>query len=363
MSNVVRFYPEKNLTPTISIINAEFIKTKALSSKKVKCVAWDLDNTIWDGVLAETEEFSALKLRRGVLETIRELDKRGIIQTVVSKNEYDLAVKALKHFKIFDYFLYPAINWGQKSSNITKIAQELNINADSFLLIDDSSFEREEVSQHLPQVRVYDEKTDLLSLPECNVPVTYDAIHRREMYQTEAKRKIIQAEFGDNYVDFLRSCEIETHIKPLLNDNDINRCYELINRTNQLNISGNRYEKAEFQELIKKGNHILFNCKDKFGEYGIVGYICFELDNSFITIKEFAVSCRVAQKHIERAVISWMARKYNKSVRINYVKTQKNKPILDCLLSAGFSFDGSTLAIDFQIIKEDEGIISILSNI
>ena len=121
-----------------------------MPAPKVKCVAWDLDNTLWEGILVESDP-SRIYIKSDVIRLIKSFDVRGIIQTIVSKNDHDLALKVLKQNKISDYFIYPAINWGQKSKNLSTIAKNINIDLNTFALIDDSEFERFEVKNSLPQ--------------------------------------------------------------------------------------------------------------------------------------------------------------------------------------------------------------------
>lgn len=372
-TNVIRFYPENSLEAEVVVVNAEFVELKkdaksVSPAKKVKCVAWDLDNTIWNGILSETDDVSSLKVRDGVKDLIVALDQRGVIQTVVSKNDYEPAWNMLKQFGLDDYFLYPAINWGQKSSNLVEIAKELNINIDTFAMIDDSDFERREISTNLPQVRVYPETiiSELLSLPEFDIPVTEEAKHRREMYQTEYKRKTIQASYAGNYLDFIKSCEMVLEIgnvEQCSDDSVFNRCYELVSRTNQLNISGHKYSKEEFTNHLNKENkqHIYVKCGDKYGSYGIVGYVSFDLTDSSIIIDELAVSCRVAQKHVEYTILSWIARQHpdKSEIIIKFIQTGKNTPMFNCLTDIGFNYTESQMTLSSEEIYKDDGVIKI----
>src|SRR5207244_242639 len=95
----------------------------------VKCVVWDLDNTIWDGILLEDE---TVRPNRGAIEVIRTLDGRGILSSVASKNDWTLAVEKMKEIGIEEYVLFPQIGWSSKSDGIKSIAEELNIDVDSF---------------------------------------------------------------------------------------------------------------------------------------------------------------------------------------------------------------------------------------
>lgn len=378
---VLRMYPENNIEAELVLYTVEFVKLKeniikkAIPAKKVKCVAWDLDNTVWDGVLIESDD-KTMSLRHGVLDMMDALDKRGILQTVVSKNDHDSAWLQLEKLGISKFILYPAINWGQKSRNLEAIAKELNINVDTFALIDDSSFERAEVQASLPQVRVYPESNleKLLELSEFDVPITADAAKRREMYQLEEKRKEILSSYNGDYLDFIKSCEMNISIYSIDNVERKNRCYELIQRTNQLNLTGRKYTLEEFNKILDEANRVNFSidCSDKFGEYGTVGFFSVVKNNEEIKVSEMAISCRVAQKHVEYAIMSWIAREIVnisglESLKVNYKDTGKNKPVLKALTDIGFimkaDVEQSWLEIDADAIREDDGVIVIEDNL
>ena len=95
---------------------------------KIKCVIWDLDNTIWNGVLIED---SSVILRDRIKGIIEVLDQRGILQSIASKNDYDLAMAKLRELGLDEYFIYPQINWGPKSISIKEIAKSINIGMDT----------------------------------------------------------------------------------------------------------------------------------------------------------------------------------------------------------------------------------------
>ena len=132
------------------------------NEQQIKCVIWDLDNTLWEGVLSEG---GAGELRPGVAETVRELDRRGIVQSVSSKNDFENARRRLEETGLWNYFLCPQISWNSKSEGIGRILERLNIKEEAAAFVDDSAFERDEVQFVLPKVRVYDaEETE--NLPE-----------------------------------------------------------------------------------------------------------------------------------------------------------------------------------------------------
>ena len=335
---------------------------------KVKVVAWDLDNTLWEGTLVESD---TVKLCSNALSVIKELDSRGILNTIVSKNDYNEAMNKLKEFGINDYFLCPAINWGQKSQNLTDIAQVLNLGIDSFAFIDDNIRERAEVETTLPMVRVYaDTQIDeILDRPEFDVPITDVSKSRRLSYMQEVSRKEFQASFSDDYDSYLRNLEMEL-LTESINDSNKERCYELIMRSNQLNLSTHRYTAEEYSSLLSDENTICkaFRCKDKFGDYGIVSFISIKLEGEKAEIIDFVISCRVAKKKVEQAIIislkDILAKRGVIQLSANLIKTKKNGPLASVFQELPFRCEMETenniiyVLDDVSTIK-DPGIITI----
>lgn len=355
---LIRIYPEKDFEADLVILACDIVAIKPNipkhPAKKVKCVAWDLDKTIWNDILIESDP-DKLELREGVLRTIRSLDERGIIQIVVSKNNDSEAAPHLKRLGIDKYFVYTFINWNAKSANILAAADLLNINVDTFALIDDSFFERNEVSTTLPCVRVYDENSieALLGREEFNVAITAESKNRREMYQTEAVRRSVSVNYYGDNVAFLRSCELKLSIREPKTKEELERSFDLIHRTNQLNLSGKKYDKADFEALVKSDRRINFivDCFDKFGSYGQVAFISAVIGKEFV-IDEYAMSCRVANKYVESALVQWMIKKYNRDIVLDGNITQRNMLLVDTFEKIGFENHSHRERIKLTIAKE-----------
>jgi FkbH-like protein len=369
----IKLYPENNETPRIVVTFLYPVKwTTALPSdgrspaEKVKCVIWDLDDTVWDGVLAENEEES-IKLRPHVYTAIQELDRRGILQSIASKNDYQPAWSLLNRFSLEKYFVFPEINWGPKSNSIANIAENLNIHPNTFAFIDDSAFERTEVASKYPEVRIFDNHSvsSLLSRAEFQVPVTLESSRRREMYQQEEKRVKDRPSYGDDYDAFLRSCELRARIFVPSSDMDIARCAELLQRTNQLNTSGRRFNAEALRELAMRDDIFVgsFHCKDRFGEYGIVGVFIVQLDARTAVVTDFVVSCRVTRKGVEPAIFEWLRGKLFRhefdTLTLAFSPTKRNKVMLDVLLELGFRGEVAqeaselSLQLDTSVLRSD----------
>lgn len=360
--------PEKE-TPEKKIVFSflDFIKYNPKTAPEnsahaglVKCVAWDLDNTLWDGIISEND---IVKLRSSSERLLKDLDKKGILQTIISKNDYDPTMKKLQELKIDQYFLYPMINWGQKSENLKEIASSLNIDLNSFAIIDDSAFERADIAKHLPQVRVYSDQEigTLNSLPEFNVPVTAMSAVRRQSYISEQKRNADAAVFSDNYDDFLRQCEMKTRLFVPSKGSEILRCWELIQRTNQLNLSSERYTIDEFNRLLREDKHVPIGikCRDRYGDYGIVGFILLEMNGETPRFKDFVLSCRVAQKKIEhttiQAICGILKNNQCKTIGALLVRTRKNGPL--CKVFNDLKFTTEKIVENKEILMNNINMI------
>ena len=178
-------------------------QAKSSSKKAIKCVVWDLDNTLWHGTLAEGDK---VELKDGIADVIKGLDQRGILHSIASKNNYEDAVQKLKEFGLFEYFLYPQINWNPKSSSVEIIREKLNIGADTFLFIDDQPFEREEVNAVHPEVECVDSEYYLILEEMGRIrsgTVSDDASQRRIRYLEDIERKNEEEQFIGTPEDFL----------------------------------------------------------------------------------------------------------------------------------------------------------------
>lgn len=275
-----------------------------MEQKKLKCLIWDLDNTLWEGTLLEG---GASELRPGVKDVLAELDRRGILQSIASKNEYGDAMSALERFGIAEYFLVPQIGWRDKSESVAEIARLLNLGLDAFAFIDDQEYEREEVSFAHPEVRVYDasEYEALTTLPEFTPRfITEDSARRREMYKEDLSRNELEKEFSGKSNEFLKSLNMKLTLSQV-GQGDLERAEELTLRTNQLNSTGITYGYEELVGFINSPDHIFFvaELEDKFGSYGKIGLLLCERTGKALIIRLLLMSCRVMTRGIGSAML------------------------------------------------------------
>ncbi|MFB1041336.1 HAD-IIIC family phosphatase [Streptomyces chrestomyceticus] len=305
----------------------------------VKCLVWDLDNTLWQGTLLEHDE---LVLRPGVLETLRALDERGILQSVASRNEYDDAWAKLESLGVADYFVLPHIGWGRKSDAVRAVAEQLNFAQNTIAFIDDQHTERAEVAYHLPDVRCYDapEAAGLPDLPGFTPTVTSDARRRRAMYQEKFRREAAQSEFNGPDEDFLRTLAMRMRIARADKD-DLARVEELTLRTSQMNATGVHYSDADLRALLTDPDHevLITTVEDRFGSHGAVGVALLERHPGRWRLKLLATSCRVVTFGIGTQLLRWTADQAARAgahLEADFRRTDRNRIMEVAYRFAGF---------------------------
>lgn len=297
--------------------------------KTIKCVVWDLDNTLWNGVLLEDEE---VMIKQNIHDIIKTLDGRGILQSIASKNDHDHTMAKLRELGLENYFLYPQINWNSKASSIEAIAISINIGLDAVAFVDDQEFERDEVKFALPGVLCVDaaDADLMLNLPEMNPRfITEDSKQRRQMYLSDIERNQAEARFVGPQEEFLATLDMKFKLGKAQED-DLQRAEELTLRTNQLNTTGYTYSYDELNECRRSDCHLLLmaSLSDKYGDYGKIGLALVECGEEFWTIKLLLMSCRVMSRGVGTIMLNYimrLAKERHRRLRAEFIGNGRNR--------------------------------------
>jgi FkbH-like protein len=344
----IALIPEADANPRLVFVTADFVtfarrpsRGDAAAPPSVKCIVWDLDHTIWDGILLETED---VRPRAALVEMIRRLDERGILHSIASKNDHGHAWSKLEDLGLAQYFLYPKINWAPKPANLKRIATDLNIGLDTFAFVDDNEAELAQVREALPEVACFNvtEVHGFLEHPRFQGSSTVEARSRRQYYREAMVREEEQQRFAADYVGFLRSSRIELTVRQVVAA-DRERVDDLVQRTNQLNFSGRKYRREEIQPILDdhKLEKYVLDCRDRFGSYGIIGFAIVRRAGAQLEVQDFMLSCRVQGKLIEQAFFSHLHDTHPgakaKRLWVNYTPTIRNAPARQVLDALGFA--------------------------
>lgn len=307
----------------------------------IKCVIWDLDNTLLAGVYLEDTRPPANPLLAGVLG---ELARRGILQAIASKNPPDAAVYAadlLSH-----EFVAVRCDWIAKSAAIRSILAELGLQPQEVAFVDDDALERAEVAFTLPDVLVLEPRDvpDATGWPAFSPPVVTEEARRRcELYLQRRARHEEAKAFGGSAAEFLRysrTCVRIAAAEPA----DLARLHELSVRTHQFNSTGVEVTAAGFAALLGAPDQrvITVRLSDRFGDDGMVG--CCVLATARWRMPLLMMSCRALGRGVIDALLAWACREAADSgasqLVVPCVINSRNVPLRVALTSAGFRASG-----------------------
>lgn len=320
---------------------------------RIKCVVWDLDNTLWEGVLLEGDP---CPLRPDAVKALEVLDQRGILQSIASKNDAGAARAHLLALGVDDMFVYPQIGWGPKSGAVGQVAKSLNFGLDAVAFVDDQPFERAEVAHGHPSVVCLD-PADLigaLEAPQFNPRfVTEESSRRRQLYRSQIEREESEREFPGTSEEFLALLRMTFRIRRASRD-DLRRAEELTVRTNQLNSTGRTYSHDELEALCASPDHLVLvaELEDRFGAYGTIGLALVELGADRWHLRLLLMSCRTMSRGVGTILLNHImagARDAGVRLQADFVETGRNRMMRITYAFAGFAEvarDGSTVVLE-----------------
>jgi FkbH-like protein len=328
-----------------------------------KIIILDLDNTLWGGVVGDLgweniilgghdplgEAYADFQM------ALKSLTNRGILLGIVSKNEETIALEAINRhpemrLQLKDFAGWK-INWQDKAQNIVDLVSDLNLGIQSAVFIDDNPVERARIREALPEVLVPEwpddcmlYKSTLLRLRCFDTPsISKEDIERTKMYANEKQRENLKKSLS-SLDDWLSSLEIKINVEEL-NEANLPRTVQLLNKTNQMNLTTRRMTDKELIGWVQEDNHKLwvFRVSDKFGNSGLTGIISLSVEDDYCQIVDFILSCRVIGRKVEETML-FTAIQYAKvqglkNIKAEYIPTPKNKPCLDFWKKSVFQYD------------------------
>ena len=326
-----------------------FRSLRSLERPQKKVCVVDLDNTLWGGILGEdgpdglqmADSGTGLAYRR-FQRALLELRRSGILLAVCSKNNREEAIEALKSHP--DCILRPTdfahieIGWGLKSEAIARTAEKLSLGLDSFVFIDDSPVEREEVARALPSVEVLDFPSDPAGLVSAlseysgfdSLRQTEEDRKRADAYVHEAQRSAIKAS-SKSPEEFYRSLGLQLGIFSARVE-QAGRLHQLLMKTNQFNLTTRRISDDAFRALIGNSAYMVVGLRvsDRFGDSGITGLAIIDRGRQDVwTVQDFLLSCRVLGRTVENAFLSWLVARAAGAganrVAVNFAPTARNE--------------------------------------
>jgi FkbH-like protein len=374
--------------PTYGELVARLLAAK--QGRSAKCLVMDLDNTLWGGVIGD-DGLEGLVLGQGSAlgeafvafqHHARELSRRGVILAVCSKNDEASALEPFDQhpemvLKRNDIASFVA-NWDDKPANMRAIAEELSIGLDSLVLIDDNPFERELVRRELPMVMVPeigdDPATFAQTLADAGyfeaVAVTAEDRARGGKYQENRRRERLKASATD-LDSYLRSLEMELIWRPF-DRVGLQRTVQLINKTNQFNLTTRRYSEEDVLAVMNdpRAFGLQLRLIDRFGDNGVIAIVIGRLqEDEDLVIDTWLMSCRVLGRQVEPTTLNLVAaaskRLGARRLLADYIPTQKNGMVREHYVKLGFALldgraDGSSRhVLDLMTFQPAETFVTV----
>jgi FkbH-like protein len=318
-----------------------------------KLILIDLDDTIWGGIVGDVGwENLVLGGHHHLGEAyvdfqhaLKSIKNRGILLAIVSKNEEQAALEAIKNHPemvlTMEDFAGWRINWQDKVHNILELMTALNLGPQSAVFIDDNPVERARVKESLPEVLVPDWPEDplfypatLLSLRCFEIPsLSREDLSRTAIYLSENQRQDLKKSVR-SLEEWLRDLAIRVQVEELRSAN-LQRATQLLNKTNQMNLSTRRMSEAELMAWAEPKHRRLWTVRvsDRFGDYGLTGIVSLEIQDRKAQIVDFILSCRVLGRKIEETMLSTAIHHAQalgvEEVYARCIPTSKNNPCVD----------------------------------
>jgi FkbH-like protein len=329
-----------------------------------KCLVLDLDNTLWGGVIGD-DGLEGIELGQGsgngeafveFQRYAQRLSERGVILAVCSKNDEKNALEPfLKHPDMVlkrDQIACFVANWSDKAANLQHIAKTLNIGLDSLVFADDNPVERALVRRELPMVAVpelpedpamYVQTVALAGYFEA-LRVTKEDLERGEQYQANAERERLKETVTD-MSGYLESLRMVLTVQPFDRVN-LARVTQLINKTNQFNLTTERLTEFEVVERMNDPRVVTLQARlsDRFGDNGIISILIARMSGADAVIETWLMSCRVLGRQVEEACLNALVEECSalgaRELVGHYVPTDKNGMVQEMYRTLGFEFVG-----------------------
>lgn len=332
-----------------------------------KCLVLDLDGTLWGGTIGD-DGVEGIQLGQGdgVGESflsfqryVRQLKERGILLAVASKNDLANAVLPFDQhpetvLRRNDFSAFVA-NWEDKVSNLQRIASQLQIGLDSLVFFDDDAAERQRVREALPDVAVPEVPEDPADYPLClseagyfeSIAFTKEDQERSLQYRALAEQVRVE-ESGGSLEEFLNGLGMEMAASPF-DRVGLSRIAQLINKSNQFNLTTRRYTEAQVEQMIRDDRWLTFQfrLKDRLVDHGMISVLIAEpvpkFENEGLKITTWLMSCRVVGRHVEREILNILVAQAKSRgyrwIQGVFIQTAKNHLVREHFSRLGFAAD------------------------
>lgn len=353
----------------------------AVTGRVRKVLVLDCDNTLWAGILGEDGDNgiqmddSTIKGRvfREVQQILKGFRSKGVLLALCSKNNPEDVDRVLEtHPEVIlkaEDLVAKKVNWRDKASNLRELSVELNLGIDSFVFVDDSSFEIGLIEKELPQIKCLQVPKILSEYPAMmrelareffSLTQTTEDLQKTEQYHQEQQRKTQAAMFG-SIDEYLTSLGLKLNIM-WGKDVPVSRASQMTQKTNQFNLTTRRYTEGDILRILDAPDYLVaaFSVEDRYGDYGVTGLAIIQKEQHKVGlafIDTLLMSCRVIGRNVEYVFFDQLVNKLGqvgiKTLHAEYIVTQKNEQVANFYDTLGFSVLTSSASRRNYVINLD----------
>ena len=349
---------------------------RGVNGRAKKLLVVDLDDTLWGGIVGEVGVEGLVlgghdRLGEAFLDfqrALKALVRRGVLLGIVSKNEEQVALSAINSHPEMVLgqadFAGWRIDWTDKAHHIASLAAELNLGLQDVVFIDDNAVERARVREALPEVLVPDWPADpshyaatLEQMVFFDAPDrTWEDGARTQMYAEEKERHTDREAVGA-LDEWLHTLALQVSAERV-NRTNVRRTIQLLNKTNQMNLSTRRLSEAELVEWVEQEGREawVYRVEDRFGDSGLTGILSLQAVSGGGRVVDFVLSCRVMGRGVEETLLHHAVARAQvlgwEELLVEYLPTEKNKPCLDLMSLALQPLKGDLQLFQWPIASE-----------
>lgn len=343
--------------------------TRGFGKYFFKVLALDCDNTLWGGVIGE-DLLAGIKLGPydypgnifwRMQHEFAALERQGVLLALVTKNNPDDVEEVLHNHPDMvlreKHIVAKKANWSDKPSNLRALAQELNLGLESFIFLDDSSFECEAVRQQLPMVKTFQVPSALSDYPKIVAEIkslflaggiSADSQAKTEQYRQRANAEEFKAQFASQE-DYLASLQLKVELTRNAQASAA-RISELSQKSNQFNLTTRRYSLTEVEGMMAGSTHAVYSLgvSDRFGNAGLTGVVVVRFETTVAHVESFFMSCRVIGRGIETSIWASILADVRKRgctiLSAEYIPSSKNAQVSNFYDVLGFPIKAQGLS-------------------
>jgi FkbH-like protein len=340
---------------------AELLIALLFPAAPKKALITDLDDTLWAGIAGEVGPdqvawtLDAGAQLHGMYQSVlRQLADTGVMLGAATRSDPEVVRSALARsdLRVDGSRFFPVqASWGPKSASLDAILRTWNIAAQDAVFVDDSPHELAEVQRCHPQLECLLFPRDDPEQAVRFFATLRDLFGRRVITRDDALRgatlPLVAAFERDRASERDQAAFLRT-LRPVVSFRDKQaidepRALQLLNKTNQFNLNGERIAEHALRSLLAQAQGFALEAaySDRYGALGTVGVVAGQCEPDRVVVRHWVLSCRAFARRIEHRMLHAVIElAQGRPVELAFRKTARNAPLRLFLNELGIATEG-----------------------